>query len=59
VVDLLLNNMLMFGIVRVNNPDRLPSSLALCSIRTFNRKAAEQRRQCATLCVHTRLYQLL
>jgi hypothetical protein len=59
MMNLLLNNMLMLGIIRIQDLNRLPPALTLRRIRTFDCKAAQQCRQRASLRVHTSLYQLL
>lgn len=59
MMDSLLNEMLVLRVVRVNDLDCLPSALAFGRIVTLNGEAGQQRCQCTTLGIHTRLYQLL
>ena len=58
-MDPLLDDVLMCGIVGIQNLDRLPPSLALSRITTLKRKTGQQRCQCTTLRIHTRLDELL
>ena len=55
----LLNNVLMCGIVGIQNLDSLPSSLSLRRICALQRKRRKQRRQRTALRIHTRLDELL
>lgn len=58
-MNLLLNNVLVCGVVGIQDLDRLPPSLALRRIRALNRKRREEGSQCTSLGVHTRLDELL
>lgn len=58
-MNLLLNDVLVCRVIRIQNLDRLPPSLALRRVRALNRKRCKQRRQCTSLGVHTRLDKLL
>jgi hypothetical protein len=55
----LLNDVLVCRIIGIQNLDRLPPSLALRRITSLKRKTGQQRRQCTTLRIHTRLDELL
>ena len=59
VVDPLLDDVLVLGIVGVDDLDRLPTSLALGRIAALEGKASEQRGESQALRIHTRRHQLL
>ena len=59
VMDALLNDVLMRGIIRIQHLDRLPPTLTLGRIGALNRKARKQGSQRAALCIHTGLDELL
>lgn len=59
MVNLLLDDVLVCRIIGIQDLDCLPPPLALCRICALNRKRREQRRQCASLSIHTRLNKLL
>lgn len=59
MMDLLLDVVLVLWIVRVYHLDRLPPPPSFRRISTLKREARQQRRQCETLGVHTRLDNLL
>ena len=55
----LLNNMLMLGIIRIHHLNGLPPPPPLRRIRPLERKTRQQRRQRPSLRIHTRLDELL
>jgi hypothetical protein len=59
MMNLLLDDVLVCRVVRIQDLDRLPPSLALRRIRALNRERREKRCQCTSLSVHTRLNELL
>lgn len=59
VMNPLLNQLLVFRIVRVQDLHRLPPPLALVAVAQLKRCRRHQHRQRQALRVHTRLHQLL
>lgn len=59
MVYLLLNEVLVFGVIWVDDLDRLPPALALGRVVGLEGEASQQRRERETLGVHTRLHQLV
>jgi len=58
-MNLLLNHMLVLGIIRIQNHDRLPPAAALIHIADLQRGRGNQHGQRQPLRVHSRLHQLL
>jgi len=59
MVDLLVDNMLVRGIIRVYNPHRLPPALPLPLITNLEDRGSDQYRHRQPLRVHSSLHQLL
>lgn len=59
MVDPLLDDVLVFWVVGVNDSDCLPAAPALGRIGTLEGEAGQQRGEGSSLCVHTGLHEFL